>query len=74
MPDPSIVTWQEIATGLNRPVDLAVPGNEQDLLFVVEQTGSIRIIENGLILDQPFLDLSSRITTSGKEQGLLGLV
>ena len=38
------------------------------------ETGSIRIIENGLILDQPFLDLSSRITTRGNEQGLLGLV
>ncbi|MEM7798118.1 MAG: PQQ-dependent sugar dehydrogenase [Chloroflexota bacterium] len=42
-------------------------------LFVVQQTGQIMIIENGIKLDTPFLDISDRVNDSGNEQGLLGL-
>ena len=41
-------------------------------LFVVEQSGRIRIVKGGQLLATPFLDLSSRIS-SGGERGLLGL-
>ena len=40
--------------------------------FVVEQTGRIRVIKNGVLLPTPFLDISSQVSTGG-EQGLLGL-
>jgi glucose/arabinose dehydrogenase len=39
---------------------------------VVEQTGAVRVIDDGEVRDQPFLDLSEEIT-SGGEQGLLSL-
>ena len=42
-------------------------------LFIVEKYGVIRIYENGKLLDQPFLDISDRVGSSGNEQGLLGL-
>ena len=63
-----------VATGLSRPLYLAAPPGDQRL-FVVEQTGRIRIIRNGQVLAQPFLDLSSRIPAinTGSEQGVLGL-
>jgi glucose/arabinose dehydrogenase len=38
----------------------------------VEKTGAIRIISDGVLLPDPFLDLSSRIS-NGDEQGLLGM-
>src|SRR5690606_4528149 len=47
------------------------PGD--DRLFVVEQTGAVRIIEDGAVLSEPFIDLASRITTAGNEQGLLSI-
>jgi glucose/arabinose dehydrogenase len=40
--------------------------------YVVEQGGKIRVIQNGILLSTPFLDISSSITAGG-EQGLLGL-
>jgi hypothetical protein len=62
---------QEVAGGLAFPVGLASPA-EDDRLFVLEKGGTIRIVERGQALAQPFLDLSGRV--SGRaEQGLLGL-
>ena len=41
-------------------------------IFVVEQAGTIRIVRDGAVVPQPFLDITSRVH-SGGEQGLLGL-
>ena len=41
-------------------------------LFVVQQGGRIRILQNGRLLGRPFLDVS-RLIAAGGEQGLLGL-
>ena len=41
-------------------------------LFVVQQSGRIRILQNGRLIGRPFLDVS-RLITAGGEQGLLGL-
>ena len=61
-----------IATGLSSPLYLTSPAGELSRLFVVEQTGAIRVIKDGSLLPSPFLDLSGRISVGG-EQGLLGL-
>lgn len=62
---------ETIATGLESPVLLTTaPGD--DRLFVVEQPGRIRIIEDGVLRPQPFLDITDRVG-SGGERGLLGL-
>ncbi|CAN5149308.1 PQQ-dependent sugar dehydrogenase [soil metagenome] len=62
---------QEVVTGLEQPVYLTAPPND-NRLFIVEQPGRIRIVRNGQLLQQPFIDLSSRLS-SGGERGLLGL-
>jgi glucose/arabinose dehydrogenase len=69
--DPSTVQLREVAGGMERPIHLTAPAGDSRL-FVVQQTGLIRVIENGQLLAAPFLDLTSKIT-SGGEQGLLGL-
>jgi glucose/arabinose dehydrogenase len=50
---------------------LTAPASDSRL-FIVEQPGRIRIIENGNLLSTPFLDLNGQIS-SGGERGLLGL-
>jgi glucose/arabinose dehydrogenase len=60
------------ATGLSGPVGLANAGDSR--LFAVERAGRIRVIQsNGTVLATPFLDITTRVDSSGSEEGLLGL-
>ena len=61
-----------VATGLSKPLLVTNAGDGSGRLFVVEQTGAIRIIKGGTLLAAPFLDLSASVS-GGTEQGLLGL-
>ncbi|MGH7286417.1 MAG: hypothetical protein ACREI8_00135, partial [Myxococcota bacterium] len=66
-----------IADGLDAPDFLADPGDGSGRLFVVEQTGQIRLIQNGALAPAPFLDLSAQLVPNlllaVDERGLLGL-
>lgn len=73
LPDPSGYTWEVISEGLNQPIGLATPGDGSGWLFVIEQPGRIRILENGQLVNSPFLDIRNRVGSQGNEQGLLGL-
>ncbi|MEB2324467.1 MAG: PQQ-dependent sugar dehydrogenase, partial [Sorangiineae bacterium] len=66
--------FTQVASGYSRPVWVGnAPGNSERL-FVVEQPGRIRIIDNGVKVDQAFLDIASaKVESGGNEQGLLGL-
>ncbi|MBP1703164.1 MAG: hypothetical protein H6Q38_2271 [Chloroflexi bacterium] len=70
--DIQIKVDQVIATGFNLPVQVTNAGDGTQRLFVVEQTGKIRIIKSGIVLATPFLDLTTQVI-SGGERGLLGL-
>ncbi len=70
-PNPDLYDWQMIISGLQRPVDLQADGSGR--LFVIEKPGRIRILQDGQLLDQPFLDITDRVGSKGNEQGLLGL-
>jgi glucose/arabinose dehydrogenase len=63
---------QEVVSGLSFPLYLTTPAGDMARLFVVEKTGGIRIVKDGALLPDPFLDLSAQVS-SGSEQGLLGL-
>lgn len=62
----------EVARNLSFPLLVTAPPGDLTRLFVVEKGGRIRIIRDGALLPQPFLDLSARVS-GGSEQGLLGL-
>ena len=64
------VALQPVVTGLDAP--LWVTGDGGGRLFVVEQTGRIFIVKDGVAQEPPFLDISGRVVAGG-EQGLLGL-
>jgi glucose/arabinose dehydrogenase len=54
------------------PVYVTAPRGDTQRLFVVERAGSIRVVLNGRTLGQPFLDISSQVSTDG-ERGLLSM-
>jgi glucose/arabinose dehydrogenase len=63
---------ESVAGGLSQPLFVTHAGDGSGRLFVLEQAGRIRIIANGAVAAQPFLDIRS-IVRSGGEQGLLGM-
>ncbi|MBA4180186.1 MAG: glucose dehydrogenase [Anaerolinea sp.] len=67
------VELEKVASGFSRPLYLTAPPDGSGRLFVVEQTGKVRVIQDGVILAAPFADLASVVTSEGSEQGLLGL-
>src|SRR5690242_17472230 len=54
------------------PVYVAHAPGAGGFLYVVEQGGTIRVIDNGTVRSQPFLNIQSRVL-SGGEQGLLSM-
>jgi glucose/arabinose dehydrogenase len=72
--DPAEVSLEvDIVTdGLDQPVDIASPDDGSGRVFVAEQPGRIRGVQDGVLVDEPFLDIRERIA-SGGERGLLGL-
>ena len=70
--DPQVQLVQ-VATGLVDPVNVANAGDGSGRLFVVERTGTIRIVQDGQVMPEPFLDISSLVKIDFLEQGLLGL-
>jgi glucose/arabinose dehydrogenase len=74
---PSPAGWPQIslsrvAGGFVQPVHVAHAGDGSDRIFVVEQAGRIRILDNGVVLPSPFLDISAKLVCCG-EQGLLSV-
>jgi glucose/arabinose dehydrogenase len=69
--DTSALVLEQVAKGLAFPLYLTAPPGD-DRLFIVEKGGRIRIVENGTLRPDPFLDISS-LVSGGSEQGLLGL-
>ncbi|MBD3232138.1 MAG: T9SS type A sorting domain-containing protein [candidate division Zixibacteria bacterium] len=66
------LTSIRVASGLSAPELVTSPSNDLDRAFIVEQTGAIRILQDGQLLPTPFLDIDSLVSYGG-ERGLLGL-
>lgn len=71
-PGPVNLVLSTVVSGLSNPVGLEKPPSD-NRFFVVEQRGTIRIIENGALRAGNFLDIQSLVNFDGQEQGLLGL-
>ncbi|MBA3530845.1 MAG: PQQ-dependent sugar dehydrogenase, partial [Ardenticatenales bacterium] len=61
-----------VADGFAAPLAAVHAGDGSGRLFVVEKGGRIKILQEGIVLPELFLDVSRRVST-GSEQGLLGL-
>ncbi|MCB1581975.1 MAG: PQQ-dependent sugar dehydrogenase [Marinicella sp.] len=69
---PAFLDTEDVAGGFTSPVSVTHAGDGSNRLFVTQQGGQIKVVENGTHLPTAFLDISS-IISSGGEQGLLGL-
>jgi glucose/arabinose dehydrogenase len=73
------VDLHAIASGLGAPDYAIGPPGDPSRLFVLDQKGLVRVIENGNLLSTPALDVQSRVspplvpTNANDERGLLGL-
>ena len=66
------IRLEPVAEGLSAPLFLTT-ADDSGRRYVVEQGGTIRILEeDGRLQGEPFLDIGDRLTAGG-EQGLLGL-
>lgn len=66
------VRFVPFASGLRQATTITHAGDGSGRLFVTLQGGQVRVIRNGQLQAQPFLDLSA-LTRAGGERGLLGL-
>ena len=71
IPTDFVLKLQEVASGLNNAVYVTSPPGDARL-FIVDVIGRIRILENGKLLETPFLDIVSKVN-SGGERGLLSV-
>jgi glucose/arabinose dehydrogenase len=71
------LSFELVAGGFASPVFVTHAGDDSGRIFVVEQAGRIQIIQNGVVLEQPFLDIHDRVRSpasgGGGEEGLLSL-
>jgi glucose/arabinose dehydrogenase len=71
-----VIKLETVATGLSAPIYATNAGDGSGRLFIVEQSGQIRIVENDVLLPTPFLDIADKIPALNAffdERGLLGL-
>ena len=64
-----------IGDGYKKPVFITSYPNNAKLLYIVEQAGLIKIINDGKKLSRPFFDINKRVVNPnrpGDERGLLG--
>ncbi len=66
-----VLAVEQVASGLDQPVHLSTAVGDPRL-FIVEQPGRIRVVEDGKLLAAPFLDIAGKVR-SGGEQGLLSV-
>ncbi len=76
VPSPLRVGLQPVASGLAAPVLLVPEPGPSTRLYVVDQAGPLRVIENGQLRDKPLLNVTTLLVPLGAnydERGFLGL-
>lgn len=61
-----------VTNPVSGPIFVTAPPGDSSRLFVVERDGQIRVAVDGVMRDADFLDISSRVSTTG-EAGLLSM-
>ncbi len=65
---------QQVASNLQAPLAVVFPADGE--MLVAEQTGTVRLVKNGVVSPTPFLDIQDKLiklTPGYDERGLLGL-
>jgi glucose/arabinose dehydrogenase len=70
---PTAIQLQTVLSGLSNTVFVTHAHDGTDRLFIIEKVGRIRVAQPGASTTTVFLDITSRVLSTGNEQGLLGL-
>ncbi len=71
-PSAPTLSLTQVASGLNSALYVTAPPGDTNRIFVVQQSGAIRVVRRDTLLPTLFLNLSGIISTGG-ERGLLSL-
>lgn len=63
----------EVVNGLARPTFVTGAPEDTTRLYVLEKPGRIRIVKDGALVAEPFLDAAGVVEAGANERGLLGL-
>ncbi len=63
---PPALALSAFVSDLASPTGMEVPNDGTGRLFVLEQGGRIRIIQNGALVAAPFLDITSKVESGGE--------
>ena len=63
---------EPVVTGLDQVMAVVSPPGDPRL-FLLEKVGRVRVVVDGELREEPFLDLTSVVGSEGVEQGLVGL-
>jgi len=66
------LSFVQVLSGLSNPLLVTHAHDGSNRIFIIEQTGMIKVVQPGSTTPTVFLDLTSKITCCG-EQGVLGL-
>jgi glucose/arabinose dehydrogenase len=69
LPGDPAIGLEAVAEGLVDPVNVAFAGDD-GRIFVVERHGVVRIVQDGNVFDEPFLDIQDRVLAAFLESGL----
>lgn len=67
------IAFKLVTFYVDQPTTIAHAGDGSNRLFVLERRGKIRVIDNGRLLAEPFLDIIEQVDSTDIEQGLLGI-
>jgi len=70
------IVWNKVYSGFASPVEITHAHDGSQRIFVVQQSGKVRIIKGGSVLATPFIDLGPTgldAIVASNEQGLLGI-
>jgi glucose/arabinose dehydrogenase len=67
-------TLQPVAEGFTFPTAIVQPPQESERLFIADLSGKVSVLEKGILLPTPFLDLSKQISASASGAGLHNIV
>jgi glucose/arabinose dehydrogenase len=65
--------FRPFASGLRGAWWIGAPRSEPNRLYVAQKAGSVRVLVNGRLRGEPFLDIRGLVGSPGPEQGLFSL-
>ncbi|MBK7934856.1 MAG: PQQ-dependent sugar dehydrogenase [Pyrinomonadaceae bacterium] len=70
---PLTIRLQPFLSGLSSPVHITSSKDGTKRLFVIQQRGLVRVVQPGSNTATTFMDITSKVSSSGSERGLLGI-